>query len=96
MLSHFLVIYKVKKDTIEYDVSISLIVNVFTVIFSFALMFVYSTVIDADKITVLENGKVMEQGSHQELYSAKGRYFQMWEKQMPSCFFRETDQISFV
>ncbi|GHT10433.1 bacteriocin cleavage/export ABC transporter [Bacteroidia bacterium] len=42
-----------------------------------------STVIDADKIIVLENGKVMEQGSHQELYSAKGRYFQMWEKQMP-------------
>ncbi|MDR0547004.1 MAG: hypothetical protein LBG77_05410, partial [Dysgonamonadaceae bacterium] len=43
-----------------------------------------STVINADKIVVLENGKVIEQGMHDELYAAKGRYFQMWEKQMPN------------
>jgi hypothetical protein len=30
---------------------------------------------------VLENGKVVEQGTHPELYASKGRYFQMWEKQ---------------
>jgi ATP-binding cassette subfamily B protein len=42
-----------------------------------------STVINADNIVVLENGKVMEQGSHSELYATKGRYFQMWERQMP-------------
>ncbi|MDR0865877.1 MAG: peptidase domain-containing ABC transporter [Candidatus Symbiothrix sp.] len=42
-----------------------------------------STVVNADKIVVLENGKVVEQGSHRELYAAKGRYFQMWEKQIP-------------
>jgi ATP-binding cassette subfamily B protein len=42
-----------------------------------------STVVNADKIVVLENGKVIEQGSHQELYTAKGRYFQMWKKQLP-------------
>jgi len=41
-----------------------------------------STVANADKIVVLENGKIMEQGSHQELYAAKGRYYQMWEKQI--------------
>jgi ATP-binding cassette subfamily B protein len=40
-----------------------------------------STVVNADKIVVLENGKVVEQGSHCELYTVKGRYFQMWEKQ---------------
>lgn len=40
-----------------------------------------STVVNADKIVVLENGKVIEQGSHRELYATKGRYFQMWEKQ---------------
>jgi ABC-type bacteriocin transporter len=42
-----------------------------------------STVINADNIVVLENGKVIEQGKHDELYAAKGRYFQMWEKQIP-------------
>ena len=42
-----------------------------------------STVINADNIVVLENGKVIEQGKHDELYVAKGRYFQMWEKQIP-------------
>jgi ATP-binding cassette subfamily B protein len=42
-----------------------------------------STVVNADNIVVLENGKVIEQGMHEELYVAKGRYFQMWEKQIP-------------
>lgn len=42
-----------------------------------------STVINADKIVVLENGQILEQGSHLDLYTAKGRYFQMWEKQQP-------------
>jgi ATP-binding cassette subfamily B protein len=42
-----------------------------------------STVVNADKIVVLENGKVVEQGTHPELYASKGRYFQMWEKQIP-------------
>ena len=42
-----------------------------------------STVVNADKIVVLESGKVVEQGAHRDLYAAKGRYFQMWEKQMP-------------
>jgi ATP-binding cassette subfamily B protein len=44
-----------------------------------------STVINADKIVVLENGKVIEQGAHHELYATKGQYFQMWKKQ--SIFF---------
>jgi ATP-binding cassette subfamily B protein len=41
-----------------------------------------STVVNADKIIVLENGQVIEQGSHSDLYAARGRYFQMWEKQL--------------
>ncbi|MDR0834229.1 MAG: peptidase domain-containing ABC transporter [Candidatus Symbiothrix sp.] len=43
-----------------------------------------STVVNADKIIVLENGQVVEQGSHRELYAAQGRYSQMWKKQMPA------------
>lgn len=42
-----------------------------------------STVINADKIVVLSEGKLIEQGSHSELYFQEGKYFQMWQKQLP-------------
>jgi ATP-binding cassette subfamily B protein len=43
-----------------------------------------STVIDADKIVVLENGKLIEEGTHHSLYSARGsHYYEMWRKQLP-------------
>jgi len=46
-----------------------------------------STVVDADNIIVLENGEVIEQGNHKNLFSAKGKYYEMWKKQMPSAVF---------
>lgn len=42
-----------------------------------------STVMKADKIVVLEEGKMIEEGTHQQLYQNKGKYHQMWQKQMP-------------
>lgn len=42
-----------------------------------------STVVNADKICVLENGKLIEEGSHKILYNSKGKYFDMWQKQIP-------------
>ena len=42
-----------------------------------------STVVNADKIAVLENGKLLEEGSHSALWETKGRYYQMWQKQLP-------------
>lgn len=43
-----------------------------------------STVIDADKITILENGTLIEEGTHETLYANKeSRYFNMWKKQLP-------------
>ena len=42
-----------------------------------------STVLDADKIVVLKDGKVMEQGNHAELFESKEYYYRMWERQMP-------------
>ena len=42
-----------------------------------------STVLDAHKIVVLKDGKVMEQGSHTELFEANGYYYRMWKRQMP-------------
>lgn len=41
-----------------------------------------STVVDSDVIVVLENGKLIEQGSHVDLYIEGTRYYEMWQKQM--------------
>jgi ATP-binding cassette subfamily B protein len=40
-----------------------------------------STVVDADRILVMAQGRIVEQGSHAELYAAKGEYYRMWELQ---------------
>ena len=42
-----------------------------------------STVVNADTIVVLEKGKVLEQGSHSELFKKKGQYYKLWQQQMP-------------
>lgn len=42
-----------------------------------------STVLLADNIVVLENGKLIEQGMHNELYQKEGKYYSLWQKQMP-------------
>ena len=41
-----------------------------------------STIIHADRIYVLEQGKVAETGTHQELLAEKGLYFAMWRQQI--------------
>lgn len=41
-----------------------------------------STVKNADKIVVLDNGKVVEEGSHSELVSLKGAYFKLIKNQL--------------
>jgi len=40
-----------------------------------------STISDADQILVMDRGKIIERGSHQELLVAKGFYAHMWELQ---------------
>ncbi len=40
-----------------------------------------STIVDADEIIVLHRGEVAERGTHRNLLSQKGRYFQMYELQ---------------
>lgn len=41
-----------------------------------------STIMHADRIFVLERGKVIEMGSHDDLLDLKGLYFAMWRQQI--------------
>lgn len=42
-----------------------------------------STVMSADNIVVLEQGKLLEEGTHKELYREGTQYYKMWQKQRP-------------
>ena len=41
-----------------------------------------STIMDADLILVIKDGKILEQGTPAELMKAKGKYYSLWVKQM--------------
>ena len=41
-----------------------------------------STVVDADRIVVLDHGRVVEQGTHAALLAQGGRYARMWTRQL--------------
>ena len=41
-----------------------------------------STVVEADRIVVLEEGRVRESGTHDQLLKADGRYAAMWQRQL--------------
>lgn len=41
-----------------------------------------STIVHADVILVLENGRIIEQGTHEKLVEAGGRYAEMWSEQL--------------
>jgi ATP-binding cassette subfamily B protein len=48
-----------------------------------------STVLHADKIYVLERGRVVESGRHPELVDLKGLYYAMWRQQIGERSYRE-------
>lgn len=47
-----------------------------------------STIMNADRIIVVENGEILEQGNHDELIVSGGRYADLWSKQV---FIRPND-----
>ncbi len=40
-----------------------------------------STVVDADRIVVLQNGVIVEEGRHDALLAQGGRYAALWQRQ---------------
>jgi ABC-type multidrug transport system ATPase subunit len=40
-----------------------------------------STIRRADQILVVENGVIVERGTHESLYAAQGRYYELYTKQ---------------
>jgi ATP-binding cassette subfamily B protein len=48
---------------------------------SFVIAHRLSTIRDADIIIVMEEGRIVEQGSHDGLMSAKGAYFSLYNSQ---------------
>ena len=43
-----------------------------------------STIMDADTIVVLDDGRIVETGSHSELLARRGKYSQLWQQQQSS------------
>ncbi|EMR13632.1 ABC transporter-like protein [Methylophaga lonarensis MPL] len=41
-----------------------------------------STITDADQILVMDQGRIIEAGSHEQLLASQGRYFEMWTLQL--------------
>ena len=53
-----------------------------------------STIVDADQIVVLDNGRVVERGTHDELLEAAGLYADLWQRQAAERFAEEVAQAA--
>jgi ATP-binding cassette subfamily B protein len=53
-----------------------------------------STVMHADRIYVLERGRIVEQGRHETLIEEKGLYYAMWRQQIGERDVVEADVVS--
>jgi ATP-binding cassette subfamily B protein len=58
---------------------------------SFVIAHRLSTIRDADVILVMEEGSIVEQGTHDALLAAKGHYFRLYQTQFAAAITDEED-----
>jgi ATP-binding cassette subfamily B multidrug efflux pump len=61
---------------------------------SFVIAHRLSTIRDADLILVMENGGIVEQGTHDELIAVKGAYFRLYNSQFQQAATDVDDEAS--
>ncbi|MCJ7566673.1 MAG: hypothetical protein MUO58_03940, partial [Anaerolineales bacterium] len=60
---------------------------------SFIIAHRLSTIKRADRILVIENGKILEMGAHAKLREKKGRYFKLYTEQFRRQLEQEFDSF---
>ncbi len=55
-----------------------------------------ATVKNCDEIIVMDNGEIVEQGSHEELIGKQGQYYRLWEMQQGNFTIRDNDDVEDV
>jgi ATP-binding cassette subfamily B multidrug efflux pump len=60
---------------------------------SFVIAHRLSTIRDADIILVMNHGRIVEQGTHEELLAAKGFYYDLYESQFSESFDSVSDRL---
>lgn len=55
-----------------------------------------ATVKNCDEIIVMDQGSIVEQGSHEELLALKGKYYELWEMQQGNFKMEEKEEIPLI